>query len=189
MVRVCIYVEGGGDSKEQHTRCREGFRKLIEKAGFTNRMPAIIACGGRQRAFDMFKTAVRAAPPNQYSMLLVDSEDPVDPQIDPSDNPEVAWYHLELRDDWSRPHGAEDDQAQLMATCMETWIISDRDALRKCFGTCLQESALSPLPNLEQKSRHDVQQALENATRRCGRGRAYSKGKRSFQILAVRRRT
>lgn len=185
MVRVSIYVEGGGDSKELHTRCREGFRKLIAKAGFANRMPAIIACGGRDRAFDMFKTAVCADAPNQYPMLLVDSEDPVDPQVDPSKSPDVAWYHLELRDNWNRPHGAKDDQAQLMATCMETWIISDRVALRKVFGACLQKSALLPIENLEQKSRHDVQQALENATRRCERDKAYRKGKRSFQVLAA----
>ncbi|MEI6260362.1 MAG: hypothetical protein WCR46_10700 [Deltaproteobacteria bacterium] len=32
-----LYIEGsktGADSKEEQIRCREGFRKLIEKAGF-----------------------------------------------------------------------------------------------------------------------------------------------------------
>ncbi len=28
MVRVSIYVEGGGDSKEQHVRCRKGRRSF-----------------------------------------------------------------------------------------------------------------------------------------------------------------
>ncbi len=55
MVSVKIYVEGGGDSKEQQSRCREGFSKLIEKAGFQGRMPSIVACGGRDSVFDNFK--------------------------------------------------------------------------------------------------------------------------------------
>jgi len=76
-VSVKIYVEGGGDSKEQHVRCREGFRKLIEKAGFRGRMLAIIAGGGRESAYDSFKTAVATGAQAPYPMLLVDSEDPV----------------------------------------------------------------------------------------------------------------
>ncbi len=44
---VKVYVEGGGDSKELRTRCREGFSKLVERAGFKDRMPKFVACGGR----------------------------------------------------------------------------------------------------------------------------------------------
>ena len=75
-MKVSVFVEGGGDSKELHVRCREGFSKLIGKAGFRGRMPRIVACGGRQHAFDMFLTAIDKG---QYShpILLVDSEDPV----------------------------------------------------------------------------------------------------------------
>ena len=34
LVSASIYLEGGGDSKELHIRCREGFRKLLENCGF-----------------------------------------------------------------------------------------------------------------------------------------------------------
>ncbi len=51
-----LYVEGG-ESKEDQIRCREGFRKLLEKAGFSGRMPRLSACGGRGSVFDDFKTA------------------------------------------------------------------------------------------------------------------------------------
>lgn len=61
MSRVKLYVEGGGDSKEQHVRCREGFRKLLEKAGLAGEMPRIVAGGGRGTTFDQFKMAQRAA--------------------------------------------------------------------------------------------------------------------------------
>ena len=56
MVSVRIYIEGGGDSKDLQSRCREGFRKLIEKTGFEGRMPSTVACGGRNNAYDMFKS-------------------------------------------------------------------------------------------------------------------------------------
>jgi len=60
VVTVRLYVEGGGDSKELKTHCRRGFRKFIEKAGLQGRMPRIVACGGRQRAYDSFATALAA---------------------------------------------------------------------------------------------------------------------------------
>ena len=97
----------------------------------------------------------------------------------------AVWNHLQSRDGWTRPHGTDDDQAQMMVTCMETWIMSDRGALRKVFGARLEISALLPVDDLEQRSRSDVQPALENATRNCGADKAYRKGRRSFQVSAA----
>ena len=108
-------------------------------------------------------------------MLLVDSEEPVTM---------APWDHLKSRDGWDRPAGAEDDQAQMMVTCMETWIMADRGALRKVFGVHLRESALFPVEGLERRSRQDLLAALKNATEDCGRGKRYDKGRRSFQILS-----
>jgi len=96
----------------------------------------------------------------------------------------IAWEHLQARDGWERPAGVENDQAQLMVTCMETWIMADRTAMRTVFGANLQENALLAVQGLEQRDRHAVQEALEHATRNCGRDRAYTKGRRSFQVLA-----
>ncbi|MCR3883049.1 DUF4276 family protein [Methanotrichaceae archaeon M04Ac] len=175
MVSVRIYIEGGGDSKDLQSRCREGFRKLIEKTGFEGRMPSTVACGGRNNAYDMFKIALRSADVNEFPMLLVDSEEPVTM---------APWDHLKSRDGWDRPAGAEDDQAQMMVTCMETWIMADRGALRKVFGVHLRESALFPVEGLERRSRQDLLAALKNATEDCGRGKGYDKGRRSFQILS-----
>jgi hypothetical protein len=183
VVKVSILVEGGGDSKELHTRCREGFSKLIGKAGFRGRMPRIVACAGRQHAFDMFRTAIGKGQ-GFHPILLVDSEDPVDPQNELSYGSAGAWNHLQSRDGWTRPHGTDDDQAQMMVTCMETWIMSDREALLKFFGARLQTSALLPVDDLEQRSRSDVQSALEKATHNCGPDKTYRKGRRSFQVLA-----
>src|SRR4030067_3667746 len=86
LVKVTIYVEGGGDGKYQHIQCRQGFRKLIEKSGFAGKMPGIFACGGRDAAFDDFKIAMNSKLPTDYPILLVDSEEPIKENTTPWNN-------------------------------------------------------------------------------------------------------
>jgi len=176
MVSVTIYVEGGGESKELKTRCREGFNKLIKKLEFDGRMPKIVACGGRDKAYGMFNNSITSATDNEFPILLVDSEDPIT-----SGGP---WDHLRARDNWNRPVGAEDDQAQMMATCMETWMMADHATLREFFGSCLRERTLIQVNDLENRSRQELLEALKSSTSECGRNRGYDKGRCSFQILA-----
>ncbi len=174
MVRAIFLIEGGGDSKELHTRCREGFRKLLEQCGFAGRMPRLVACGGRSATYDDFVHAHERLKSGDFIALLVDSEDPV---VDI----ETPWAHLSERDGWTRPQGAENEQVLLMTTCMETWIVGDRNTLRAHYGSRLQESALPALVGLESRPRDVVQNSLDRATRNCSN--AYQKGKRSFKIL------
>jgi hypothetical protein len=171
--KTTIYIEGGGDSKELHTRCRKGFRKLLENCGFTGYMPKLVACGGRDSAFDDFKIAHTNKSDSDYVAMLIDSEDPLD-NLD-------IWEHLKRRDEWDKPLGSEDDQVLFMTTCMETWIVADRDALAKHYGSKLQKNALPLLNDLESRYRHDIQNDLFHATRNCSN--AYKKGKRSFDVL------
>ena len=170
-----LYIEGG-ESKEDQVRCREGFRKLFEKAGLTGRLPRLTASGGRAAAFDDFKTAQRNNRTGAFTGLLVDSEDPVA-------DPEKTWDHLKSRDGWEKPAGAVDEQVFLMTTCMETWIVADRAGLREHYGHKLQENILPPLQDPEKRNRHEVHDSLTRATRDCTN--QYSKGKRSFEVLGV----
>lgn len=170
-----IYIEGG-ESKEDQVRCREGFRNLIGKLGFADgkRMPRLSACGGRNSAFDDFKTAHTSSKVGDFIALLVDSEDPMA-------DVEKPWAHLKTRDNWDKPAGADDEQVLLMTTCMETWIVADRETLKTHCGHKLQETALPPTNNLESRGRADVHTKLEHATRECSN--AYKKGKRSFAVV------
>lgn len=172
-MRAYIYIEGGGDSKGLHVRCRQGFRHLLERCGFSGRMPRLVACGGRSAAYGDFKTA-HESNKAEYVAMLIDSEKPVS-------NPDETWDHLRNCDRWERPDGADDEQVLFMTTCMETWIVADRDTLRQHYGSSLQESALPSLISLEQGNRQDIQEGLKRATRNCSN--AYQKGKRSFEIL------
>jgi len=180
-VIVEIFVEGGGESKELRIRCREGFRKLIEKCHFQGRMPKINACGGRGKAFDMFQIAHTNR--EGYPILLVDSEDPV-LGSDVTPDSSIGWDHLLIRDQWARPIEANNNQAQMMTTCMESWIMADHEALKKFYGSRLHNSALLPVHDLERRLRHDVQERLIHASADCGNGKGYKKGEHSFKLLA-----
>ena len=176
MVKATIYLEGGGDSRVLHIKCREGFRKLLEACGFQGRMPKLVASGGRGQTFRDFCIALRARSDACIVMMLIDSEDPMS-------DIERTWAHLKDRDNWDKPDGAEDEHVLMMTTCMETWIVADRDALREFYQRNLNEKQLPRLVDLEDKGRHAVQEALERATSTCSN--KYEKGKRSFQVLAV----
>ncbi len=169
-----LYLEGGGDSKDSHSRCREGFRKLIEGSGFIGRLPRLVACGVRNSTFDDFKTGHATKPESDYVAMLIDSEEPMD-------DIEAAWQHLIRHDGWDKPAGASDEQVLFMTTCMETWIVADRKTLAEHFGSNLQKSALPALNNLERRPRQEVQKKLAHATRKCAN--VYTKGKRSFEVL------
>lgn len=169
-MKTRLYIEGGGD-KQGDIECREAFRKLLNHLGFQGKMPRTVACGSRGEAFNSLCAKLSGC---DFVALLVDSEDPVA-------DPELAWEHLKPRDNWDKPKGASSDQALLMTTCMETWIACDQETLLSHYGHKLQENALPKLDNLEDRNRHDVQDALAHATLNCKN--KYQKGKRSFEIM------
>uniref|UniRef100_Q3AT15 DUF4276 family protein n=1 Tax=Chlorobium chlorochromatii (strain CaD3) TaxID=340177 RepID=Q3AT15_CHLCH len=172
MVKSIIYLEGGGDSKELRSRCREGFRKLLERNGFKDKMPRFVACGGRNTAFSDFKVA-HEQKIYTFVALWVDSEEPLE-------DIHKTWEHVQKRDGWEKPHNSIDEQLLFMTTCMETLIAADRETLQQVFKP-LQESALPSLYNLEKQPRHELYQKLKKATQGCAA--PYEKGKISFEVL------
>jgi hypothetical protein len=92
-VSARIYLEGGGDSKDLHIRCRQGFRRLLDNAGFKGRLPRLTARGGRDAVFGNFQTGHATKGNSGYVALLIDSEEPLG-------DLEAAWQHLHRRDGW-----------------------------------------------------------------------------------------
>ena len=88
MVDVVLYVEGGGDGRLLHDQCRKGFRLFLEGAGLKGRMPRIVACGGREQAYDRFCMKVEEAEKhkNCIPILLIDSECAIDPKYETGDH-------------------------------------------------------------------------------------------------------
>ena len=173
-------MEGGGDRAALKSQLRQGFRDLLVKAGFAGRLPRVVACGPRDRAFRNFGIALREG--SGYPILLVDSESVVRRQHRPKRS-SGAWEHLAASDNWIRPSQASDDQAQLMATCMETWLIADHRALQTVFSD-LNPDRLLPLEGLEGRSKEETIRALERATSPSRRG-SYAKGRDSFAVLGI----
>jgi hypothetical protein len=179
VVSAYIYIEGGArgpNSKNLRIKCQQAFRTLLDQMGITGKKVRLKACGGRQAVYDDFCTAHRSTG-NGFVAMWIDSEDPM-AEI------EQAWKHLAevtTVGAWEKPNGAVDDQVLFMTTCMETWIVADRAALREHYKRNLNENPLPHTNGLENRERHAVQQALETATTNCKNG--YAKGKRSFEIL------
>jgi hypothetical protein len=173
-----LFVEGGGDHNDAlKTECRRAFAALLEKAGLRGRMPRIVACGGRQNAFDQFCTAIDGG---ESAILLVDSEEPVDQ--------ESPWQHVAQRpgDRWSKPAGATEDHLHLMVQCMEAWFLADRQAIRDFFGQGFNENALPPVTSVpEDVGKQDLYRRLEQATRKTKTKGTYDKGDHAFRLLAM----
>ena len=174
MVGVKLYVEGGGDSAALRSRCRQGFQCFLEKAGFKGRMSRIVACGGRQSAYDRFKTACES---NETALLLIDSEEVV--------SVTSPWVYLANRqgDGFARPGNATDAHCHLMVVCMETWFLADKVALAEYFGQDFNADALPRNADFEAISRKDIYAGMERATTRCKKNHQYMKGEHSFKIL------
>lgn len=179
-MKVSVFVEGGGGSKELRTRCRKGFSKLFEKAGLRGRMPKVVASGSRTDAFSDFQLAAKLrgirGTDVAFPVLLVDSEEPI---IGGG-----VWDHLRRRDGWEKPSQATEDHAQLMVQVMESWFLADPAALSRYFGADFLESALPKRSEIESIPKDEVLQAITKASRSTAKG-SYHKGRHSFQILEL----
>ena len=174
-MKVKVYVEGGGDGKSLRARCRGGFSSFFEKANLVGRMPQVVACGGRESAFDKFCTALGSRKAEEFIVLLVDGEDLVA-------EGSGTWRHLRTRDRWEKPDEATDENAHLMVQCMEAWFLADKDRLAAYFGQGFNRNALPGRLEIEDVAKRDVLQGLKNATRQCKKGE-YGKVRHSFDLL------
>ncbi len=181
-----IYVEGGGDTNLLRTACRQGFSEFLKKAGLTGHMPRIVACGGRQDAYDAFSTAMTN---NEPAMLLVDSESTVTAVCQQGEAEEwKPWQHLQNRqgDQWQKPANAAENDCHLMVQCMEAWFLADRATLQIFFGQGFNVNNLPAEGNqIESLAKGLIYQSLANATRNCKTKAKYGKGEHSFKLLAM----
>ena len=179
MVRIKVFVEGGGDSGALRSKCRMGFREFFKKAGLDGKALSIRSCGGRKAAYDKFCTAIANGQSDELPILLVDSEDPV-----PSGK--KSWTFLKDRDAdrWPKPKGASDNQAHLMVQCMEAWFMADKDVLAVYYKKDFRANALPARKDIEEIPKPDIYERLKKATKDTSK-KEYSKGAHSFDILAL----
>ncbi len=167
-----IYLEGGGRGKDLRVRCRRGFRELLERCGFQQRMPRLVACGGRKEAYDRF--AGQNLGSGEYLALWVDSEQPVQALHQP-------WAHVQQHDGWAVPPEATDDNLLLAVTCVESWLAADPETMRRFFGSGFRPQKLPAARAIEATDAQTTATQLQQATAGCKQ--PYRKGKTTFELL------
>ncbi|HEV2136923.1 MAG TPA: DUF4276 family protein [Terracidiphilus sp.] len=171
-----MYVEGGGDNKDTIKRCNEGFAAYCKKLVPENRRPAIIACGGRNEAFDRFCIAVRNSRADDLCALLVDAECPVK-----RPTPE---QHLHERDGWDFPVLGR-HKTFLMVQAMEAWFLADREVLSSFYdGGFLAKSLPGSAMNIEVIRKEVLEPALKHASKPTESKGEYHKVKHGFALLS-----
>ncbi len=191
---IYVYVEGGGDSKEQKAELRRGFDALFdfEKSSASRRRIGLVfvCCGGRQDAYEAFQNAVLVRS-DRINAMLVDSESPISPvPTDRSKDALVRRDHLMQRQGtagrgqsggWDVTNVAP-ERIHLMVQCMEAWIVADPEALEDFYKKGFRKNKLPQRPNLEEEPKGDIYAKLEAATEKTQKGK-YAKIHHASQLL------
>lgn len=179
-----LYVEGGGNAPTLKTECRKGFSDFLKKSGIS-KMPRVVACGGRQNAYESYCTAIENG---EEAFLLVDAEEPINAASQLGDPKEwQPWVHLKARhgDNWEKPTNGQDIECHLMAQVMESWFLAEPSILRQFFGASFKEAKLpSTTSSVETITKTKIYSSLNDATKLCKPKGQYGKGAHSFKILS-----
>ena len=175
MKGLAVYMEGGGETAEAKAAIRQGmgeFLNFLRESARRKRWHwKVVPCGSRVQARDAFLNA-RNQEPDTHAILLVDAEAVV------TTGPK---QHLATRDDWHLP-GVPEPDIHLMAQVMETWIVSDPEALQAFYGHGFNGGALPQHADLEKVDKAQVAQSLESATKNTQKGR-YHKIRHASRLL------
>ena len=114
-----------------------------------------------------------------FAILLVDSEEAVDPNV-------VSWSYLRQAG-WNQLTAAHDEQVHLMVQCMEAWFVADPKSLKDYFGRNFSANDLPKKDkgSVETISKKDLLDGIKSATQKTRNGKAYHKGNDSFKILKM----
>jgi Domain of unknown function (DUF4276) len=191
MVKIRIYVEGGGDKLKTKKPFRIGMSQFLQR--LTGKSLTCVVCGDRNNTCRDFKNALKSHP-DDINLLLVDSEGPVntltiDPNADREKNDRVmgliAKQHLINRDGWNDYLSEIDENdIHLMVQVMESWLIADIDTLAQIYGQGFNKTAISRNNNVEEIPKDTIESALNGATQRTQKGR-YQKIYHAAKILEM----
>lgn len=179
-MKAAVFVEGGGNSNRAlSAECRQAFALFLSKAGLSQRLPQIVVSGPRKSAYDDFLIGIRSGK-YDLAVLLVDSEGPVEED-------HSCHEHLRKRqaDQWKLD---DSHHVFLMVQTMETWLLSDAEALRSHFNP---ERIPSSFPKdnakLEAVSKDALIKHLDDLGKqaKAKNKTGYEKGVDSFKLLAA----
>jgi len=163
---VRVYIEGGAEGRTADSDFRRGWKKFLNEIHELAREHGyhsleVVRGKGRGNAFNRF-IMHKNVWPDDLSVLLADSEMAVPTGAS-------VWKIVGDRDKWKKPAWATDRHLYLMVHFVETWLLTDHDALKEFFNGGLKLSIL-PTSNLEAKSKTDIEKALKLATKETKKG-------------------
>lgn len=165
---VRVYIEGGATGRTADRDFRYGWKRLLNEPHILARENGyhsleVVRRKDRARTFDRF-TKYKKQFPNDLCVLLVDAETAV-----PSGS--RMWDIVANRkgDGWRRPPWATESHLYLMVHFVETWLLTDQNALQQFFKKGLDLRVL-PTTNLEGRPKHEIETALKRATQRSSKG-------------------
>jgi hypothetical protein len=189
MMRIQIFVEGGGETKAHgRSELRVAFDTLLgaqKEAARKKRMKwDTVFCGGRGEAADEFARALgRRRGEVDVLALLVDAEDEVASATPGHPTPSERRQHLERRDGWAAQLAkAAPEQVHLMTRCMEAWVFADDEKVAEFYGKDFRRSALPRRKLLDGEPKRALYAAIESATKGTTKG-AYAKVQHASALL------
>lgn len=157
MSEIRIYVEG-----KVSPEMREAFDTFLQGPKDRARQKSIqwqiIACGGRDRAYDSFRLALQDHS-TAFNVLLVDAEAEVEVYGQ-------TWQHLKKRDNWNNP-GTDDNHCHLMVPMMEAWFLADPEKLAEYFEKPFKSVTVHP--DVEKVPKKLVEDAMTKVSSRPGK--------------------
>lgn len=174
---IAIYMEGGGDGKENRAALRQGmdtFLQPLKKAARNKALSwKLVCCGPRNEAFKHFIDAVDSSA-DVVNVLLVDAEGPVN---------QSPRRHLQDRDGWDLS-SIDEDTIHLMVQTMEAWIVADSEALKGYYGQNFKANKLPKAPDPKTVPKATVERSLVEATKDTQKGR-YHKIRHASDLLKL----
>lgn len=170
MVKRCVrvYIEGGATGKTADSDFRRGWKKFLDGLHELARQHGyqsleVVRGKGRGNTYQRFTNHEKEHPAD-LCVLLVDSETAVP-------NNSRVWDVVARRkgDGWPRPAWATERHLYLMVHMIETWLLTDQDALQQFFKNGFNPKAL-PTTKLEDRSKDEVNNALKKATKNSSKG-------------------
>ncbi|MBA3240760.1 MAG: DUF4276 family protein [Acidobacteria bacterium] len=163
-----MYVEGGATGKTADSDFRRGWKKFLYELHELAREHGyhaleVVRGKGRGNAYQRF-TKHEKEHPTDLCVLLVDSEMAVP-------NNSRVWDIVACRegDKWQRPAWATERHLYLMVHFVETWLLTDQNALQQFFKGGFNLKVL-PTTNLESRSKAEITGALKKATQDSSKG-------------------
>jgi hypothetical protein len=176
-VSVTIFFEGGGNTENTQSKCREGLFRYCAKLKPSGSRLRIVAAGGREQTFDKFSRAAHDSRAGEVAVLLVDSEGPV--------TANTPVQHLHGRDGWDFA-SLLNYKVFLMVQTMEAWFLADRDTLNTFYdGGFLPNALPGNAANIETVRKEDIGPALKKATRKTKTKGEYRKIEHGSALLAL----